>query len=45
MGFERVQMLVMPENIVSLHLAEKLGFLKIDQIMLEGTTYERLLLA
>lgn len=44
LGFERVQMLVMPENTVSLHLAEKLGFRKIDQVMWDGTTYERLLL-
>lgn len=42
LGFEKVQMLVMPENIASLHLAEKLGFRKIDQVMWDGIVYERL---
>lgn len=44
LGFERVQMLVMPENGVSLHLAEKLGFSRLDQVTWEGILYERLLL-
>ena len=43
-GFERVQMLVMPENRVSLHLAQKLGSRRLDQITWEGILYERLLL-
>ena len=44
LGFERVQMLVMPENGVSLHLAEKLGFSRRDQVTWEGILYERLLM-
>lgn len=44
LGFERVQMLVMPENGVSLHLAEKLGFSRRDQVAWEGILYERLLM-
>lgn len=44
LGFERVQMLVMPENRVSLRLAEKLGFHRQDQVTWEGISYERLLL-
>ncbi len=43
LGFERVQMLVMPENEISLHLAEKLGFRRADSVMWEGTLYERLI--
>lgn len=42
--FERVQMLVMPENRVSLRLAEKLGFHRQDRMIWEGILYERLLL-
>ena len=45
LGFERVQMLVMPENRVSLRLAEKLGFHRQDRVIWEGILYERLLLA
>lgn len=44
LGFERVQMLVMPENRVSLRLAEKLGFHRQDRMTWEGILYERLLL-
>ena len=44
LGFEQVQMLVMPENEISLHLAGKLGFCRLDQVMWEGILYERLLL-
>lgn len=44
LGFERVQMLVMPENRVSLRLAEKLGFHRQDRMIWEGILYERLLL-
>lgn len=44
LGFERVQMLVMPENRVSLRLAEKLGFCRLDQVIWEDILYERLLL-
>ncbi len=44
LGFERVQMLVMPENEISLHLAERLGFTQLDQVTWEGTCYERLLM-
>ncbi len=44
LGFERVQMLVMPENEVSLRLAEKLGFHRLDRVMWDGTTYERLMM-
>ena len=42
LGFERVQMLVMPENTVSLHLAEKLRFHRENLMMWEGVLYERL---
>ena len=42
LGFERFQMLVMPENTVSLHLAEKLRFHREDLVMWEGVLYERL---
>ena len=42
LGFERVQMLVMPENTVSLHLAEKLRFHRENLVMWEGVLYERL---
>lgn len=44
LGFEQVQMLVMPENRVSLRLAEKLGFHRQDRMTLEGIIHERLLL-
>lgn len=44
LGFEQVQMLVMPENEISLHLAERLGFSQLDQVTWEGTCYERLLM-
>lgn len=44
LGFDRVQMLVMPENRVSLRLAEKLGFHRQDRMTWEGIIYERLLL-
>ena len=44
LGFEQVQMLVMPENEVSLRLAGKLGFHRLDQVTWEGILYERLLL-
>ena len=44
LGFERVQMLVMPENRVSLRLAEKLGFHRQDRMIWEGILYERLLM-
>lgn len=44
LGFKRVQMLVMPENGVSLHLAEELGFSRRDQVAWEGILYERLLM-
>ena len=44
LGFERVQMLVRPENRVSLRLAEKLGFHRQDRMIWEGILYERLLL-
>ena len=44
LGFDRVQMLVMPENRVSLRLAEKLGFHRQDRMTLEGIIHERLLL-
>lgn len=44
LGFEQVQMLVMPENEVSLRLGGKLGFHRQDQVTLEGILYERLLL-
>ena len=44
LGFEQVQMLVMPENRVSLRLAEKLGFHRQDQVTWGGSLYERLLL-
>ena len=44
LGFEQVQMLVMPENRVSLRLAENLGFHRQDQVTWEGILYERLLL-
>ena len=37
-------MLVMPENEVSLRLAGKLGFHRLDQVTWEGILYERLLL-
>ena len=44
LGFEQVQMLVMPENEVSLRLAGNLGFHRQDQVTWEGILYERLLL-
>lgn len=44
LGFDRVQMLVMPENEVSLRLAGNLGFHRQDRMTLEGILYERLLL-
>lgn len=44
LGFERVQMLVMSENGVSLRLAEKLGFHRQDQVTWEGILYERFML-
>lgn len=44
LGFEQMQMLVMPENEVSLRLAEKLGFHRQDRMTWEGILYERLLL-
>lgn len=44
LGFERVQMLVMPENRVSLRLAEKLGFRRRDRVTWEGILYERLMM-
>ena len=43
LGFERVQMLVMPENQVSLHLAEKLGFVFEEMIVLDDVKYCRLM--
>lgn len=43
LGFERVQMLVMPENEVSLHLAEKLGFRREDSVIWDGILYEHLI--
>ena len=43
LGFEQVQMLVMPENEVSLHLAEKLGFRREDSVIWGGILYERLI--
>lgn len=43
LGFEQVQMLVMPENGVSLRLAGKLGFHRQNQVTWEGILYERLL--
>lgn len=43
LGFTRVQMLVMPENEISLRLAEKLGFHRSDCVMWEGILYQRLL--
>ena len=36
LGFERVQMLVMPGNETSLHLAENLGFQRLDQVTWKG---------
>ena len=44
LGFEQVQMLVMPENEVSLRLAGNLGFHRQDQVIWGGSLYERLLL-
>lgn len=44
LGFEQVQMLVMPENEVSLRLAGNLGFHRQDQVTWGGSLYERLLL-
>ncbi len=41
--FEQVQMLVMPQNEASLHLARKLGFAGLWQIQLQGITYQRLI--
>ena len=43
LGFERVQMLVMPGNETSLHLAENLGFQRLDQVTWKGILYQRLL--
>ena len=43
LGFEQMQMLVMPENEVSLHLAEKLGFRREDSVIWGGILYERLI--
>ena len=43
LGFDRVQMLVMPENDISLHLAEKLGFRREDSVIWEGILYECLI--
>ena len=43
LGFEQMQMLVMPENGVSLHLAEKLGFRREDSVIWGGILYERLI--
>ena len=42
LGFAQVQMLVMPENEVSLHLAKKLGFAPQELVEWEGITYQRL---
>ena len=44
LGFEQVQMLVVPENEVSLRLAGNLGFHRQDQVTWGGSLYERLLL-
>lgn len=44
LGFERVQMLVMPENRVSIRLAEKLGFLYEETITWDSVEYYRLIL-
>ncbi len=45
LGFEQVQMLVMPENEVSLHLAEELGFVFEEMIVWDDVKYCRLFLA
>lgn len=42
LGFSRVQMLVMPENQVSLHLAKRLGFREADRVRWDGIEYQRL---
>ena len=44
LGFERVQMLVMPENRVSLHLAEKLGFELEEMVVWDDVKYCRFIL-
>ncbi len=40
-AFETVQALVMPENLASAHLCEKLGFCKTGQVELGGKRYDR----
>lgn len=44
LGFERVQALVEPQNSVSLHLCDKLGFREKERVVLKEKPYVRLLL-